>query len=276
LAKTENNAPTLPSQTGIQFSDAYNFYRNTPGSLVQKGFGSSLNGIPIPVPYSSPETVYVFPLNYGHRDTSDYSYEVSLPGFGYYGRTARRINHVDAWGTITTIFGTFEALRIRSELQASDTLALDTIGQGFRIPLPDEVKYKWVAKNHGWPLLEITATDLFGLEVSNRVVYRDFKKIDTGFEQLESANLSTRIYPNPASDYLIAETELVRVEDLRYELLAADGRLINGFNRSNVPPGKATEIISLHSLQLANGLYFLRISTASGANSIRPCIVDNP
>jgi hypothetical protein len=276
LAKTENNAPTLPPQAGIKFGEAFNFYRSTNNSLVQKGFGASVNSIPIPVPYSSPETIYVFPLNFGHRDTSDYNYKVDLPGIGYYGRNARRINHVDGWGTLKTKFGTFDALRIRSVLQASDSIALDTLGQGIRIPLPDEVKYKWVAKNNGWPLLEITMTNLFGLEVANRVVYRDFKPIDTGLpEQIRTA-VKTIVYPNPASEFLIAETECRCHEQLVYEVLSPDGRLLHQHTGSTMAQGKALEIIPLSTLQLHSGLYFLRISSNSGTLTTRPFLVDNP
>jgi hypothetical protein len=276
LAKTENNGPALPPQTGIQFGDVYNFYRSSANSLVQKGFGASLNGIPIPVPYNAQEIVYALPLQYNHRDTSVYAFEVSLPGLGYYGRNARRINHVDGWGKLTTDFGTFDALRIRSVLEATDSIALDTLGQGIRIPLPDEIKYKWVAKNHGWPLLEITATDLFGLEVSNRVVYRDFKLNDTGIEDPQLASIAANIYPNPASTLIMAETELLKTTNLVYELLGTDGRLFKRITRDNVAPGKVLEIIPLASLQLSSGLYFLKISTDSGAFAVRPCIVDNP
>lgn len=276
LAKTENNAPSLPEQTGIKFSDAYNFYRNTATGFVQKGFGASLNGIPIPVPYSSPEKIYAFPLNYNHRDTSEYAYEVEIPGIGYYGRQAHKTNHVDGWGTLKTSFGTFDALRIRSVLKASDTIALDTFGRGVRIPLPDEVKYKWVAKNHGMPLLEITATSFFGFEIPSRVVYRDFKKIDTGIEESQQSSISTSVYPNPASEILIIETELNRRDDLRFELYSSDGRLIHQIARKSLSPGKVIELIPLSTLNLHSGLYFVKISNGSGLISVRPCVVNNP
>ncbi|MBX7202712.1 MAG: T9SS type A sorting domain-containing protein [Bacteroidia bacterium] len=278
LAKTENNGPSLPSQTGLEFSDVYNFYRNTANAFVQKGFGASLNGIPIPVPFSSPEKIYTFPLTYDHRDTSDYTYEVSLPGIGYYGRKAHKTNHVDGWGTLKTAYGTFDVLRIRSVMQASDTIALDTIGRGLRIPLPEEVKYKWVAKNYGMPLLEMTTTKLpvVGFEIPSRIVYRDYKKIDTGVNPVEASTSQINIYPNPASDFVMIETERQKSGSMVYEIISADGRLVHRIERAKVVSGKAIEFISLAALQLDAGLYLVKVSEENGQNVIRPLIVNKP
>jgi gliding motility-associated-like protein len=62
-------------------------------------------------------------------------------------------------GTLLTPFGTFNALRIKSTLQISDSIYLDTLGFGITIPRQTIVEYKWLGAGKKIPLLEVDVTN---------------------------------------------------------------------------------------------------------------------
>lgn len=275
LAKKEANMPSLPPQAGLEFGNGYNFYHNVAGRFSQKGFGATLNGFPVPVVYDAPDVLYAFPLMFGNKDTSRYRYEVSIPGLGYYGRKAVRINEVDGRGTLRTPYGTVEALRIRSVVEAVDSIALDTLGLGISLPLPPEVRYKWVAPGHGWPLLEMTATELFGFEVVSRVVYRDHPPPDVSIQAPGTVS-SVKLYPNPAREWLVVEMESKKAIPVDYTLLDATGKIVYSTHRAGLPAGSVLELIPLASLNLSAGTYFVRIQAGNASPVIKPVVVNNP
>ena len=109
------------------------------------------------------------------------------------------MNKPDAWGTLTTPFGTFQTVRIVTKLIDHDSVAFGgTPGQGFDIPLTRE--YKWLAKGQHVPVLTITTRLLAGQEVVSGVEYRDsyrrIIRLGTRDAVLE-AGLATA--PNPSA-----------------------------------------------------------------------------
>jgi hypothetical protein len=274
VAMADPNGINIPSQTGVSLTDVYNFYKRSSSEFSQTGFGASVQGFPLPVAYSSKDKLYPLPLDYQSQSTSNYRYQIDIPTLGYYGRVAERINEVDAYGTLKLPFGTFEVLRLKSILKATDSLALDTFNLGFNIPYPDEIHYKYVAKNYGWPLLEITASDIFGLEVVTRAVYRDtLKKSSIGFSELPYSSIN--IYPNPATELVMIKSELLKTSDITYTLFDGCGRKIIEQFRSNQRPGTCIEALHLNSMNLSNGMYFIKIQTGDSKSSIHPLLVNN-
>lgn len=82
------------------------------------------------------------PLTSSSTNSSAYSFNIQIPTLGYYGRQAVRNDEVDGWGTLITPFGTFQTLRVRSELVYTDTLAIDQLGFGFQLPERSEIEYQ--------------------------------------------------------------------------------------------------------------------------------------
>ena len=278
MGRLDNSAFQIPTIPGINLTinDVYNFYKSNSADFSQKGFGASINGFPIPIPYSDSDVLVPLPLTSTSTSTSPYSFNIQIPSLGYYGRVAERNNTVDGWGTLITPFGTFQTLRIRSELAYTDTIAIDQLGFGFMLPQQTEVKYKWVAPGYGWPLLEITATTIpfVGTETVSRVVYRDNIAIDdTGIE--DAVLSAVEMYPNPASDVVMVKSELPVAQTMSYELMDASGRSLNKVNRSMQPAGTCLEILPIKQLQLANGIYFLKIQMGTSRALIRPLLVNN-
>ena len=279
MGRLDNSAFQVPTIPGINLtiSDVYNFYKSGSSSFSQKGFGASINGFPLPIPYSSSDVLVPLPLTPTSTSSSPYNFDIQIPTIGYYGREAVRNNTVDGWGTLITPFGTFQTLRIRSELVYSDTIAIDQFGFGFQLPEQTEIKYKWVAPDYGWPLLEITATTLpfVGTEVISRVVYRDKFILDnTGFANSFGPS-QVLIYPNPTSDVAVVKCELPTAGTMSYAVFDATGRSLMQIDRGIQPSGTCMEILPLRALNLADGIYFLKIQHGTSRPVIRPLLVHN-
>ena len=167
----------------IALTDTYQFFNlaaagTTPQDFRSVGFGASLNGTAIPVTYASAaqqDVIYRFPLSFASQadsSSSFFSTPAAIATVGYLNQKRKRVNKPDAWGTLTTPFGTFQTVRIVTRLIDHDSVAFGGMpGQGFDIPLTRE--YKWLAKGQHVPVLTITTRLLAGQEVVSGVEYRD-------------------------------------------------------------------------------------------------------
>jgi len=252
LAKKENFPIPIPAQTGVTLEDPYAFYRKRSQDFSQVGLGVKIQNFPVPVAYNPADVIYSFPLQYGDRDTNNFAYNIDIPSLGYYGRKGVRINHADGWGTLTLPGGnTYNCLRVKSEVNAVDSLQLDTLGFGFNIPIPTEVKYKWLANGHGWPVLEITSNKIFNFEQITRVVY--FQENSTGIDLLHSDRIS--IYPNPAQRMLFVKINHADFRPNHYAISDITGKQLISKGIS------AHETILIEDLpNNLQGVYFLTLS----------------
>lgn len=164
------------SLIGSPPTNVYDFYKKTNTYLAIIGQGLTIAGTgAIPAIYNAADRVYKLPLNYLDADTSVSYFGAPVPNFGYYRKQQTRINKVDGWGTLKTPFGTFNTLRIKSVLQITDSIYLDTLGFGITIPRQNVIEYKWLAAGGKIPILEVDATQaLIGNSVTvDRVNWQD-------------------------------------------------------------------------------------------------------
>lgn len=150
------NFNTMNPFPQVQVSETFNFFKSSGSGYVQVGQGAKINGIPTAMKYDVPENFFTFPMQLGNIDSTISSYGNSIPGVGYYGQTIKRVNTVDAYGSLTTSYGTFDVMRVRSLIYTSDTLYMDTIHYGFHINRPTETQYIWLGDNQGEPLLQVS------------------------------------------------------------------------------------------------------------------------
>jgi len=181
---------------GTTFDNLYDYYKNDGGSYKKVGFGATINGIPLSIRNVPIDHVYMFPLNYGNVDSSYSEFAVAVPLLGFYGSNQWRHNEVDGWGSITTPYGTFDAIRVKSTINATDTIYIDALQFGLSIPRPETVEYKWLAQNEGIPVLEINT--LFGIPTT--IKYKDDDDFSTSIASSQEEDL--HLYPNPAKDQL--------------------------------------------------------------------------
>lgn len=187
----------IDSLFGLPLSDFYWFYQLESSNYEVVGFGANISGIDIPVAYDDIDRLFELPLNYGDQSTSQGSFEFSVPNLGFYGQTINRSVEVDGWGTIVTPYDTYDALRVVTQVQYTDTIALDTLGGGQTIPRPLETIYQWYAPNEGVPVLEITTQTVAAQEVPSSVRWKgSFSTM--GIREQATALPSATVFPNPA------------------------------------------------------------------------------
>lgn len=157
----------------FMFKDIYNFYRKASNVIEVEGIGLRFQGIPLPAYYTDKDELYQFPLQFNDRDSSTFKFSITLPGLGAYSQVGYRINEVEGWGSITTPFGTFNCLKVKSRIVSKDSL---NIG-GFPIPFTRRTtEYKWLANGQKIPVLEIS-----GIQTGNNfnpttIKYRDISR----------------------------------------------------------------------------------------------------
>ena len=135
--------------------NVWDFYKNTASKFTIEGTGFTTSGIPLASDYSDPDELYYFPLNYSDIDSGTFNVATSIPTLGSYIQAGKRKNSVDGWGNITTPFGTFNALRIKSVITETDTIKITT-PINFSLPFSNNrIEYKWLAKGIHIPILEI-------------------------------------------------------------------------------------------------------------------------
>jgi hypothetical protein len=154
----------------FQFRNIYQYFRSNNRDFRVEGLGFNFQGVPLPAYFSDEDELYQFPLDYSDRDSSTFAFNLAIPAVGSYESTGYRINRVDGWGTITTPFGTFNCIRLVSEVVANDSIEAAGIKLGLRNV---RRSYQWLAKDIKVPVLEIEGNVIAGNFVPIRTRYRD-------------------------------------------------------------------------------------------------------
>jgi PKD repeat protein len=160
----------------LTMKNVWDFYKNTSTMFSLEGTGFTLTNVPVPLAssYTDPDKLYYFPLNYGDVDSGTFYVNTSIPAIGSYVQSGKRKNTVDGWGSMTTPFGTFNVIRMRSVVTETDTVKA-TFG-GFPITIPitnNRIELKWLANGVHIPILEIVITTGTGAPTISSVKYRD-------------------------------------------------------------------------------------------------------
>jgi len=189
------------SGAGISISKPVSFVRVTSSLYQNVGIGVELNEIEVPMAADTIDVEYELPMTFGDSWNSDsYIYVDLNPAFnGIFQRYQYRTSEVDGWGTITTRFGTFDVIRVRSEIAYDDSAYLDFGfgGTWLELPTPDEAVYTWWSEGNKVPIMRVVAQSVGSVETITRVEFKDQSRNLAGIT--ESENFAGQIYPNPAN-----------------------------------------------------------------------------
>jgi len=247
----------LSSQMGfgpIQLTDVYDYYRETDDFWAFVGMGATINDIPLTSTTEPRDFIYEFPLTFGDSYSGFSQYGFEIPTFGYFGSKRDRSTVVDGYGTITTRYGTFEAIRIKSTSIMVDTISFN--GFGFDQPRPTEVEVKWLAKSIRTPLLRVVSRQFQGMDQINIVEYLDSLRGFTpgsgvGVSDLVASN-SLLISPNPATDHIQLRSDAL-ICQLNVHITDLSGRHIATLSAQ--PQAHAATIdLPAH---IGNGIYII-------------------
>ena len=170
-------------------SDPYTFVKKSSNAYVYLGRGASVQGIPLSLVYTPKDTLYKFPMNYLDSFSGNYAGSAGFAALGSLAQIGNRKSLVDAWGTLKTPYGTFDCIRIKSEVTEIDSITFS----GTSFPLPNSrTEYRWFAKNQKIPVLEvIEPATLFGAKT---IRYKDIYRPEVF---VNHANFNAR--PNPVN-----------------------------------------------------------------------------
>lgn len=274
-------APNMFGQFGgnlLNVTEVYDFYRETNSYFANVGLGLTINGFPMTAKMQPRDMVYEFPLEYGDLDDSFAQFGVEVPSFGYYGQKIWRENSVDAWGEISTRYGTFNAIRVTTILDVTDTISFQ--GINFEQAQPTAFEVKWFAENIGVPVLTVKGQIFFGENIINAVEYldsiRDFTvatfppdPIDTttttdtttaGVLDLNNAWSSVQIGPNPVEDEFLLKIGALRSSKLNVSLWDMSGRCVSSNLTDATGLQAGLNVLRMDIQGIRSGVYQLVVS----------------
>lgn len=197
----------VPAGLPLPISDPYQFFNTsaagvTPSTFRSVGYGATVAGFGLPVTYRSQaeqDIIYRFPLSFASAaDSSNSFFSINVPGTGFLSQKRKRVNKPDAWGTLTTPYGTFQTVRVVTRLEDHDSISVSGINQGFDVPVTRE--YKWLAKTQHVPVLTITTTLIAGTETVTNVEYRDiYRRIIRTATRDAATDAVLTASPNPSA-----------------------------------------------------------------------------
>lgn len=209
--EAEHPTSNLAARMG---DDMYMYlHKSSAGLFIQGISGDLLNtGTPIHVQTTPNETIAEFPLSYLNDYTSTSGQDLTIDGSlisplidSLRVKTSRiKIVTVDAWGTLTTPMGTFDALRLNQTIQDIDSIWSLSFGiwSLFDNSKSSSKNYTWWTNDAaaGFPLVEMEYDTVSGNPTS--VTYL---KSTPAIGVLENAKTNVSVYPNPATDYVLFE-----------------------------------------------------------------------
>ena len=249
----------------VPITDVFNYFYNSSSNYKQVGFGANISGITTPIPYGSKDIVYSFPCNFGNIDSSDSDYSISIPSQGSAVGQQRRVNNVDGWGTLITPLGTFNTLRVVSELTGKDSVFISSIGFGLSFPRTKTREYKWLTTNGKVPVLQINVNVNGQNETVTSIRYKDiYRELSVGLAY-NTQELTAKIFPNPSTgEQVFMELGNLNNGECEIAVYSINGTLITTFSKI-ANQGK----IELDELQnLAPGYYTLNVRGELGRASL--------
>lgn len=252
IASPQQDFDLIPN---LQVNDVYRFYKESSSSFADVGFGAYINEIPIPIKYDEPDVLYKFPVTVGAVDSSSSGFSFDIPGLGFFLNSKKRINTVDGWGTLTTPYGTFETIRIKSDIIQYDSIYIDSIGVG--IPVNRTItEYKWLGNNFGIPLLYISKEGLALTVNYIDSVRSNFIEVPEYYELKNSFN----IYPNPASTELTIIYELSEPSSVELTIFSSSGKKLLNLANSSQNAGTHRKKLNIEDLGLPSGVYLVNLN----------------
>ena len=250
LAQTMQNVEFVP---GYEVDEAYNFYKNSGSSFKMTGNAASLNGILIPNKFDEDDIIYKFPMEYGNVDSSLSTYGMDVPGLGYMGGWKKRVNHCDGWGTLTTPYGSFQTLRLKSDIVQYDSIYIDSLG--FGLPFyRNYTEYKWLGDNFGIPLCTVTDNG-----ITPSVSYIDsVRALFVGIQPELKRASKLKVFPNPTDNNSFSvELYVEKTSHARITVRDSWGETIRELLDERIAQGGFSGKFDLSAEGLGKGLYFI-------------------
>jgi hypothetical protein len=239
----------------ITLTDSYLFIKNSAEDIQEVGYGVTLEGVQLPIQLQEIDTIFRFPLEYGNVDSAHSLFEIDIPDLGYLMISKFRKNTVDGWGTLTTPYGQFQTLRVKTEIEEYDSLYSDSLGIGMPVTR-NIIEYKWLANGYPEPMLVVTEE---GFLVSASYI-DSVRSTLLDVPELRKQKFDFSVYPNPCSDYLSISYELIGDADVKISIFSIYGNEMKRFAQARQERGLYNRVLYLKENGFRNGIYLVRIT----------------
>jgi len=242
---------------GLEISNTFQYYKSLSDAYKITGFAISMQGFPIPANFSSHDFLYKFPLEYGNSDSSTSGVDMNIPSIGYIKIDRKRKNIVDGWGTLTTPYGTFDVVRLKSEVTEYDSIYLESQDMGIGIPY-SYTEYKWLGKNQKIPLL-IVRDFIAGILVE----YPDYIRGSLGVNEKDKVLSQFNLFPNPVKNKTTITFNLQQPAVVSVSVLDINGKTIYNSALSKLARGQQQFILNFENYNADSGSYFIVINAGN-------------
>lgn len=251
---------TFPG-TGI--SQLYYYFKSSGSAYTNTGFAFTMDGFPIPAPFSDPDIWYQFPLTYPHIDSSNSGVNMNIPGTGYLLVDRHRVNTVDGWGTLTTPYGTFDVIRVKSEVTEYDSVYLESESTGVGLPY-SYTEYKWIGNNRKVPLLMVRdiTSGIF-------VEYVDSIRSTLGTHNKPVEVSELAVYPNPVKNIANVRFYLKQKSKVTIGLYNLSGKEVWRSEQQELKGGSHTTILNIGQMNIEPGSYLVRVSSDKRISTVK-------
>ena len=249
-------------------TDSYLFFTHDANSYTTTGAAGDLlnTGEQIESPFSDPLTLHQFPRTYGSHFDDTYAFITEADGAGLptpipvYRVKLTHTGHVfdttDAYGTLITPTGTYDALRVKSVDFTTDILEYKLFAFSqwavLSTTIDTSTSYSWHAKEE---MLAIAEYSYDTIGNPKQFTYSAVPPVTTvGIVDVDE-EIPFTLYPQPASNQLFIKG-LNQTGNHRAEIFGIDGKMI----RIEALIGNSLNLNGLKS-----GMYILRIILADGA-----------
>jgi hypothetical protein len=236
---------------------------NTPvtGGNVSFYNQSVINGVEVPAKADTTDVIYKLPFDFNDSwDSTSYLFLDINPVYdAKFKRHQSRSSIVDGWGQITTPFGTFDALRVKSEVMYTDSVYFD-LGFGAawtELPTPSDAEYTWWTNNNKIPVLKIVVQN----GISSLIEYRDREVVIGAGVDDTNKELGFSVYPNPTNQIL--NIKCSEKSNTILEMIDMSGRVMD---RREIVGGKL--VLDVESFEPGTYLVKLISDTKTSAKTI--------
>jgi len=220
----------------------YMLFFNNPDGLFIEGFYSDY-GLGYRATYNSPPEMLMFaPATYSNSQMHNSYWQVAIDNNpldhdSIYRRNVEKSLLVDAWGTLTTVFGTYEVIRVHETGFSIDSLFI-SFGEItlYRTQFVRDTlnNYYFWAKEIGNPLVTIKCDGRGNIKEVNYLT----AILQTGIETPSDNSNQITIFPNPVIDKLYFNIEnKVEVFDIQGKTVLKTNHAIRNIDISILKKG---------------------------------------
>lgn len=264
-----SNFPTanLGISTGTGTTTANLFYTASSSGMVVNGYYSSS----FQLTWSPFMEVIPTPFTCGNVSNTTYSYTYGGVSGTYTYTSVRHATRTitgDAYGSLTTPIGIYPStLRVKTY-----EVGIDSNFGGVTLPLAftsasrdSSINYDWYESSS--PFLVMTISMNGAGNKTTSAAYVSSVTMDIQNHTTPFAGMS--LFPNPATDAVSLSYENTAATHVTIQLFDISGRFISTIADENQVAGKQTLPINTKALGLNAGLYFVRISSLNGSETVK-------